>query len=82
MASSLSIPVALCAECDDPVVVGVTGWYRCRSCGYESLRSFSADPVVSSSFSSAAADIGARAPSAAEGRLGLSLFTTSDKGEF
>lgn len=29
----------VCWECDDPVWVDVMGWYRCRSCGYESLRS-------------------------------------------
>lgn len=28
----------VCEACDDPVVVGSTGWYRCRSCGHESLR--------------------------------------------
>lgn len=31
-----------CADCDDPVMVTGTGWYRCRSCGYESLR----DPPI------------------------------------
>jgi hypothetical protein len=28
----------VCEDCDDPVVPTVTGWYRCRMCGYESLR--------------------------------------------
>lgn len=28
----------VCEACDDPVMCGATGWYRCRSCGHESLR--------------------------------------------
>lgn len=28
----------VCDACDDPVMIGATGWYRCRSCGHESLR--------------------------------------------
>lgn len=28
----------VCEACDDPVLVGSSGWYRCRSCGHESLR--------------------------------------------
>lgn len=27
-----------CERCDDPVSVNAGGWYRCRSCGHESLR--------------------------------------------
>lgn len=33
----------ICFQCDDPVVVGPTGWYRCRWCGYESIRTNSAE---------------------------------------
>lgn len=35
MAFQLVLP---CPECDDPMVLGVTGWGRCRSCGHETLR--------------------------------------------
>lgn len=28
----------ICFDCDEPVTVN-NGWYRCRACGYESLRS-------------------------------------------
>lgn len=27
-----------CADCGTPCGLYSTGWYRCRSCGYESLR--------------------------------------------
>ena len=27
-----------CPECDDMVVLGPTGWGRCRSCGHETVR--------------------------------------------
>lgn len=37
----------VCDACDDPVVSNVSGWYRCRSCGHESLRDF--DPASTGS---------------------------------
>lgn len=56
----------VCDACDDPVVANVSGWYRCRSCGHESLRDF--DPAQS-------ADGEPRAERAATGCAGLvSLF--------
>lgn len=27
-----------CADCQTPVALLSTGWYRCRQCGHESLR--------------------------------------------
>lgn len=52
----------VCDQCDDPVAVGPFGWYRCRSCGFESLRSLLADEAK------VRAERGAAAPA-----LGLSL---------
>lgn len=59
----------ICDACDDPVALGPTGWYRCRSCGHESLRQF--DP----SSSAPAFERGGEAAA-----LGLSLTTSSDMG--
>lgn len=28
-----------CDDCGNPCLVSLGGWYRCRQCGYESLRS-------------------------------------------
>lgn len=33
-------------HCDDPVSASPAGWYRCRSCGYELLRSLPALSVA------------------------------------
>lgn len=55
----------LCDECDDPVAVGSMGWYRCRSCGHESLRQHQETEASAS----------VRAPQA-RARMGLSLSPT------
>ena len=64
-----SLQHGICEACDDPVAINTFGWYRCRSCGHESLRPFvenSANPR------------GASAPQARRA-LGLSLSPTSHK---
>ena len=34
----MTLTPVVCGDCDDFVVPNASGWYRCRSCGYESLR--------------------------------------------
>lgn len=63
-----SLVHGICAECDDPVAVNTFGWYRCRSCGYESLRPLPEQEPKS----------GASAPQARRA-VGLSLSPTKEK---
>lgn len=65
----MTAPVS-CADCGDPVVVALTGWYRCRSCGYESLR-----PLLREGQTVASAERGEAAPA-----VGLSLYSIRVEG--
>lgn len=49
----------VCDHCDDPVTANAHGWYRCRSCGYESLRDSALAPVVISASEASGTDDGA-----------------------
>jgi hypothetical protein len=73
--------VVSCEDCGNPCATGATGWYRCRQCGYESLRDpqpydrYEAAYVAASTLESTRA--GKRGEAAP--RLGLSLLPISDK---
>lgn len=58
----------ICAECDECVAINTFGWYRCRACGYESLRTTSETDANNG-----------RERAAGAPRLGLSLSPTSHK---
>lgn len=76
-----SLSGGICFECDEPVLVGSSGWYRCRFCGFESLCTnaleFSGDGCAHAGLEEE------RAPASDDDRqaqLGLSYLSTSRKG--
>ena len=57
----------ICDDCDEPVAVNTFGWYRCRACGFESLRASAAERVNDG-----------RERAAGAPRLGLSLSPSKE----